>query len=409
MEDAKDVLDYVHSIPAGAKRAPSTAQSSTALGIPQLASRAPRASLSLSLNHDILAMIFTHIAQSSLESPTFQNDKRITGSRFLSVCRPEGPNHSLTTLRACTFVSKAWYEAASKLLWYTATIQLEHLDEELSKWRGLGIEHGRETSNGELIDDVPLHGADSQTSFKPQKKWVRRLVLMGGGMRSTFSSKNQNLLLWNLWHAFPCIQHIEIFGLGWGTEGLLNGPPRSMIPPSFKRIHSLEITATSEYLLRSKVPGQNFLETVDFLGYLPALRRLVLRGFTYRVPASSSVSQVVGASPLSTTTTNSQITSSQEDSPNHPKRVPPLYALDALVLDKCSLALVALQWTLGPHSYATLSVMEVDGCSFWEDEDVEGLWGIGHDEPDSQGEGAFEGMIGRLSVDLPVISMSRSG
>jgi hypothetical protein len=296
-------------------------------------------------------------------------------------------------------------------------LNLKDFEEELGKWgsRIYGVfEDDAELDYKKPRDDMALGGytRDMPSGYAPQRKWVRRLVLIGGGTESATSSLGRTPLQ-DLWDIFSCVQHVEIFGYGWGTDGLLafavdplpgvTASPRRL--PSFHHIRSLDVTATSEYLLRSKVPGQNFLEVAKFLLHLRALRSLTLRGFTYRV--LTHISSTPSNSRQAPQIANTPSTSRRYDGESNNIPRSPAYALEELVLNKCSLSLVALRWIVGYEAYATLSSMGVDGCSFWDEEDMSGMWNM-DEEVVGEPEAAFEAMAQRLSVDLPVFSMSAS-
>lgn len=348
------------------------------------------------LNHDILTTIFTQL----IDSPS--TSQRSFSSLFRA--EPYHGNNSLDTLRTCILVSKAWYAAAIKLLSYTAVIELEHLGEELTKWKGW--DSGPDATGAEDASSSTEDTERKPTGGTRRKEWVRRLVLVGGGMASIFSPNTSTYPLRNLWNVFPYVQHVEIFGLGWGTEGLLGfgqagrGPfpsPTNTLP--FSRIQSLQITAMSEHLLRGVTPGQNFLDGAKFWSCLPSLNRLSLRGMTYRISPNSLV--IPGNPDPSLAVTSQNSLRHQKNGPCTPYKTPS-YSLRELVLERCTLSLATLRWLVGSRSFATLAALEIESCTFWDDEDPEGIWSGDDEDPSTQSQEAFDDMLARLSLNLSV-------
>lgn len=288
-----------------------------------------------SLNDDCLSEVFHHLAiQQLVDPPKFAKGGP---ESFLSI---PSQIHQTLDLLACTLVSKSWYPLALRAYYYKLIIRVSECD----RW----------------YQGVPLI-ADGKGQH-----WVKSVVLVGGGLLKTGESPETNL-----WELFPNLVEVEVFGLGWATRSLLcpKELERAARMGVLGSIKTLEVTATSEYLLGDVPIGKNFRNIQGLLIHLPNLRHLVLRGFNYRLPLSSELDT-------------------------------PAYQLDELLLEKCSMSLAAFKWLLDGSS-TTLREVKLPSCSIWNDRDIAKVPA----EMPADDEVAI--MARRLGLDILLFSMTR--
>jgi hypothetical protein len=255
------------------------------------------------LTEDCLYQVFSWIAEEPLVHPPVVEPEWDYYSPGISVQR-----HQNLSLLSCCLVSRSWYNSARVALHHTLIIRICERDIWYERAPTLAQGQGRH--------------------------WVKKLHIVGGG------NTIMGLPITPIWQLFPNITDVSIFGLGWGTGGLLDaiGPGLEGAERIWKSIQKLEITATSFPPYTLKPATKEFLQVQSFLGRLPNLHTLILCGFDYRSPVDAQIEL-------------------------------PEYELQSLELKQCNLSMEAFGWLIDSSRH-TLKELKLHDSVFWSKTDA---------------------------------------
>ncbi|KAG8821602.1 hypothetical protein FRC18_011274 [Serendipita sp. 400] len=308
------------------------------------------------LNDDCLDYIFTQLAYLPFsQPPAFEPESRLPKLINVTV-----QTHQNLSLLACMLVCRTWNRVARRALHHTILLRTCDTDEWLERIpinlcrQDCDLDSSSDSSDtasimsgsrssltsgesGEDEDGVGYHGI----GWSRRRRWVRRLVIVGGGNRMLMG-----VPITPLWTLFPNVQELTIFGLGHLIGGLI--APESLLTlvkrgcPIFTNLTRLEVVGMGEYHPPETEMKKTMEDLARFLLLLPNLKSLSIQGMNYIHFCL----------------------------PDWMESSSPSFQLESLEIDKCVLSLDSFLW-VAKGSQDTLEHLSTKGSTIWQKADQE--------------------------------------